>query len=225
MPSIMQRALGDDFRRLHPQIQKQYQLTSEQNTACLGEGVMSRIWRGRFHVVPFLRLGATRRVMFPETGTDVPFTIANYAYVDRFGRETLTWTRSFQLPTPRRFDETLIYSERRKCPIVYAGTHQHLAVELKPSVGDNGAFLLRTGAQRLYEWRMGIRFPLLFSGVADVCESYNDALERFEVTVTIAHPIWGRIFGYDGWFRLKWEPCRREEIPIDVIPVREERRE
>ena len=225
MASIVQRALGEDFDRLHPQIHRQYALTSSDHMCGIGEGVMARIWRGHFYVVPFLRLGAMRRVMFPETGTDVPFTVANYAFVDGHGRETLTWTRTFDLPTPRRFDETLVYSEKRRRAIVYAGTHQHLAVELRLSVGDDGSFVLRTGAQRLYEWPVGIRFPLLFSGVADVRESFNDDEDRFEVTVRIAHPIWGPIFGYEGWFRMRWQPCTTEQIPADVIPIRTERRE
>ena len=166
-----------------------------------------------------------RRVMFPETGTDVRFTLANYAYLDHYGRETLTWNRSFDLATPRRFDETLIYSDKRGQPIVYAGTHQHLADERLLSVDEDGSFILRTGAQRLYEWRIGIRFPLLFSGTANVRESFNDQLDRYEVSVVISHPIWGRIFGYDGWFRLQWQPCRREDIPSDAMASREECRE
>jgi len=28
--------------------------------------------------------------MFPETGRHIPFTIENYAFVDRFGRETVS---------------------------------------------------------------------------------------------------------------------------------------
>jgi len=223
--SIVQRALGDDFHRLHPQLQRQYGLTSGDKLACIGRGVMESVWRGRFHVVPFLRLGANRSVMFPETGDDVPFTIENYAYVDSFGRETLTWTRTFEFSLPRRFDETLIYSQGRRCAVVYAGTHQHLAVDLRLSVDPDGAFRLRTHAQRLYEWRIPIPFPLLFSGVADVRESFDESKGRFDVAVDIANPVWGRIFGYKGWFTLEWRPCPPHAIPPDVRPVREEWRE
>ncbi len=179
-------------------------------------------------MTPFLRLGAMRSVMFPETGKNVAFTVQNYAYVDSFGRETLTWTRTFEFDPPdppRRFDETLVFSDKRGCAVVYAGTHQHLAVDLDLSVDDDGAFRLRTLGQRLYEWRVGIPIPMLFSGSADVRESYSDSAKRFEVDVNISSPVWGRIFGYGGWFQLEWCDCWPEAIPVDVRPVREERRE
>ncbi len=176
-------------------------------------------------MVPFLWLGAKRRIMFAETGRDIRFKVENYAYVDGHGRETLTWTRTFQFPKPRRFDETLIYSESRRCAVVYAGTHQHFAVDVKFWVDERGSLCLQTGRQRLYEWRMGIPFPMLFSGHARVVESFNDAEERFEVLVDISNPIWGRIFGYKGWFHLDEIACSSENIPFDVKPLREERRE
>lgn len=225
MPSVVERALGKDFERLHPQIRRQYALKSTDHLACHGRGVMEEIWRGPFYVVPFLWLGSTRRIMFCETGSDVPFTLENYAYVDGLGRETLTWTRTFELDPPRRFDETMIYSERRDRPVVYAGTHQHLAVELKLSVDADGAFRVRTGAQRLYEWKPGIRLPIVLSGRADVRESFNDRRGRFEVEVDIRSPIWGRIFGYRGWFHLEWRDCPPDAIPDDAKPLREECRE
>jgi hypothetical protein len=163
--------------------------------------------------------------MFTETGRDVPFTVENYAYRDRFGRETLTWIRTFDFGRPRRFDETLIYSEARRCAVVYAGTHQHLAVDLHFSVGPGGALRLRTGKQRLYEWRVGIRFPQFLSGTALVEERYNEERGRFEVDVDIRNRIWGRIFGYRGWFELEERRCSMSEIPAGVRPRREEVRE
>lgn len=186
---------------------------------------MEEIWRGPYLMVPFLWLGSKRSVMFTETGRDVPFTVENYAYRDRFGRETLTWIRTFDFERQRRFDETLIYSEARGCAVVYAGTHQHLAVELHFSVGPGGALRLRTGKQRLYEWRVGIRFPQLLSGTAIVEERYNEERGRFEVDVDIRNRVWGRIFGYRGWFELEERRCSSSEIPAGVRPQREEFRE
>lgn len=230
---ILARALGPRFAELHPRIQAQYALTSRAHKTWLGRGVMEHITPGHIHVRPFLALGAMRRIMFPETGRDVPFTIANYAYVDRFGRETLTWTREFELPRRRpgdpprrrRFDETLIYSERKQRLIVYAGTHQHLAVDLHASVGAGGALWFRTGGQRLFAGPFVLPFPLLLSGVADVCESYSDQRGRFEIDVRISNRVFGTIFGYRGWFHLASHDCPPERVPADVRPVWEQRRE
>ena len=102
MTSIYRRALGDDFERLHPQIQRRFGFSSEDGVASIGRGVMEEIWRGRSFTVPFLVLGTWRRIMFPDRAADVPFTIENYAYRDRYGRETVTWTRTFELPRRSR---------------------------------------------------------------------------------------------------------------------------
>lgn len=88
---------------------------------------------------PFL-LGSTRRVLFPSRGRNVPFTVANYAYVDQFGRETVTWSRTFKFPRCFRiFDATMIHSKERDTIVDYLGTHQHLAVDIDCSVHDDGS--------------------------------------------------------------------------------------
>ena len=79
MRSIYERALGSDFARLHPQIQRQFGFLSTDAVASIGASVMERIWRGPAYTLPFLYIGAWRRIMFPEHGRDVPLTIENYA--------------------------------------------------------------------------------------------------------------------------------------------------
>jgi hypothetical protein len=77
---------------------------------------MDEIWKGRFYTVPFLYVGTWRRTMFPETGRHIPFTIENYAFVDQFGRETVSLIRTFQSRRTRRFSERRHHShhlERR----------------------------------------------------------------------------------------------------------------
>jgi hypothetical protein len=221
---IMRLALGDSFERLHPLLQQQYGFTSSDERCFIGEGVMEEVWRGPFFYVPFLMVGAARRVMFPEVGRDVPFTIRNYAYVDGHGRETLTWTREFRMSRARRFDETLVYSAERRCLVVYAGTHQHLAVDLYVEVGRDGELRFGTGEQRMYEMGLAFRFPMLLSGMADVVERVDDAKERFEVDVRIRNRLLGGIFGYRGWFSGGVRECRAADVPADVRPVREEAR-
>lgn len=96
MTSIYQRALGVAFDRLHPQIQRRFGFCSTDGVASIGRGVMDEVWRGRFYTLPFLYVGTWRRIMFPETGSDIPFTIENYAFLDDHGRETVSWIRTFE---------------------------------------------------------------------------------------------------------------------------------
>jgi hypothetical protein len=223
--SIYQRALGADFARLHPQIQRRFGFSSVDAVAAVGTGVMDELWHGPAYTLPFLYVGAWRRIMFPEQGRNVPFTIENYAYLDRYGRETVTWIRTFATRRPRRFDAYMIYSERRGRIVDYLGSHQHLAVDLELSVDVRGGLRIRSGAQRFYEGRVGFEFPLSFSGVANVCEWYDDAAGKFRIEVAVHNRRWGPLFGYRGSFDVEWRALAPGAPPKSILPIREERRE
>jgi hypothetical protein len=224
MKSIYERVLGSDFARLHPEIQRRFGFSSADNIASVGTGVMEEIWHGPLYTLPFLYLGSWRRIMFPEHGRNVPFRIENYAYVDALGRETITWVRTFLTQPTRRFDAYMIYSEQRQRIVDYLGTHQHLAVDIDLSVATNGGLRLRSGAQRFYEGAVGFSFPLLFSGVADVCEWYDETNRRFQIEVAVQNRTWGRLFGYKGHFQVEWHPIGAG-VPETLLPKRTERRE
>ncbi len=226
MSSIYREQLGSAFDRLHPKMQWRFGFSSTDGTCQIGTGVMDEVWRGPWWTLPFLLLGSTRRVLFPSRGRDVPFTIANYAYIDRFGRETVTWSRRFTFPRhDRAFDATMIHSQQRDTIVDYLGTHQHLAVDLDCSVDDQGAMCLRSGSQRFFEGRLAFRFPLSFSGVANVREWWDEDAQRFRIEVHVANRLLGPLFGYRGSFTVTEHPCTDADIPIDVRPLREEARE
>ena len=223
MSSIYRRAMGAEFDRLHPKIQERFGFSAEDGIASIGRGTMARIWHGPFYTYPFLLIGTFRRIMFPERGTDVPFTIRNYAYRDPLGRETVTWIRDFATRTPRRFDAYMVYGEERELVVDYLGTHQHLAVDLDLSVLPNGGLRLVSGEQRFYEGPVAFRFPMLFSGVAEVREWFDDAIGRYRIEVVVTNRLFGRLFGYSGAFDA--ETVRVDAVPEDVLPRRVERRE
>ena len=223
MTSIYQRALGGDFSRLHPQIQRRFGFSSTDGVAAIGCGVMDEVWKGRFYTEPFLHLGSWRRIMFPETGRDIPFTVENYAFVDRFGRETVSWIRTFASRRTRRFDAYMVYSHARRRIVDYLGSHEHLAVDIDLSVDETGGLRLRSGSQRFYEGLIGFGFPMLFSGIADVREWYDDADDCFRISVDVRNSVWGPLFGYHGSFSVDWR--RVSAIPAHIVPKRQEQRE
>jgi Domain of unknown function (DUF4166) len=226
MSSIYREILGSEFERLHPKLQWRFGFSSADGVCQIGAGVMDEVWRGPWWTLPFLLLGSTRRILFPSRGRSVPFTIANYAYVDRFGRETVTWARRFRFRRQYRyFDATMIHGKRRGAIVDYIGTHQHLAVDLHFHVGDDGALRIRSGEQRVHEGPISFRLPLLFSGVANVREWWDEEGERFRIEVHVANHVLGPLFGYHGSFTVVEHPCTDGDIPLDVRPLREERRE
>ncbi len=225
-PSIYARALGADFGRLHPEIRSRFGFSSADGTASVGTGVMERIWRRPGFTRPFLAFGSWRHIMFPEQGENVPFMIENYAYVDRFGRETVTFNRTFELPQRRRrFAATMVFSERRGVVVDYLGTHQHLAADVHLSVEPGGGLRLRTGAQRFYEGPLGFAFPMTFSGRGDVLEHFDEATGRHRIEVRVSNDRVGPLFGYRGWFTVQTRDVSTAGVPWSAKPVREERRE
>ncbi|GIO15884.1 hypothetical protein J19TS2_54390 [Cohnella xylanilytica] len=225
MTSIYRQALGTDFDRLHPRIRERFGFGSEDGVASVGFGVMDRIWYSKMAALP-LHIGTYRRILFPQGGVRVPFSIDNYAYKDGFGRESVTWCRSFRFPDAvRRFDATMIYSRKRGKIVDYLGTKQHLAVDLDVSVAENGGIRIRSGDQRFYEGRLAFRFPAPFTGVADVCEWYDDRQETFKISVQVVNPLIGTVFRYYGRFQAQLREVGPGGIPADVLPMREEIRE
>ncbi|MFG3498810.1 DUF4166 domain-containing protein [Streptomyces sp. NPDC047928] len=225
MTSIFRQALGDDFDRLHPRLRRRFSVGLDSGEACVGRGVMDRIWHGRPFVKPFLALGGTRNILLPRTGRQVPFTIENVPYTDAYGRETVTFVRTFALPGgPRRFDATMVYSPERGCVLDYLGTHQHLASDLHPSVEPDGSLLIRSGEHRFREGPVDVRVPHLIGGDAEVRESYDEAEDRFRIRVRVTNRYFGPLFGYEGSFTAEYADVRSHGVRAGLRPVREEAR-
>lgn len=222
MTSIFESALGGDFARLSPMMQKRFGVGLDSGYACVGTGVMSRIRRGPWWVVPFLYIGKLRNILIPDVGENVPFTIENYPYRDPFGRETVTFVREYRLRrAPSRFDATMILSNGRV--LDYLGTHQHLAVDLDLTVGDDGSLQLTSNDQRFYEGRfVAFRFPMLFSGRAQLHERFDDAAGVYRIRMEVHNKVFGFLFGYEGEFTCEFPPAM--DAPERLKPVRHERR-
>lgn len=225
MVSIYERVLGNEFHKLHPRIQERFGFNSENRVASVGRGVMEQIWFSKWVIIP-LYIGTNRHIMFPESGKQIPFTIENFAYVDEYGRETVTWIRKFKFRRKiRHFDATMIYSDERKKIVDYLGNKQHLAVDLTVSADPNGGLRIISGDQRFYEGWLQFRFPRLLTGIAEVSEWYEDSEQQYRISVEVKNPLLGRIFTYTGYFQHELVSMEPSSIPIDVRPLREERRE
>jgi hypothetical protein len=225
MNSIFRSAMGADFDRLHPELQRRFSVGLDSNEACVGHGVMDRIWHGRAFVKPFLALGATRNILVPRTGRDVPFTIENVPYSDSSGRETVTFVRTFALPSgPRRFDATMVLAPGGDRVLDYLGTHQHLASDLHPTAEPDGSLLIRSGVHRFREGPLDLCVPDLIGGDAEVRESFDEATGRFRIRVRVTNRRFGPLFGYTGSFTAEYRDVRSLGVRAGLRPVREETR-
>jgi hypothetical protein len=48
---------------------------------------------------------------------------------------------------------------------------------------------------------------------------------KFRIEVSVSNRIWGPLFGYRGSFDVEWRKLHPGDVPLDVKPQREERRE
>lgn len=217
--SIFEQTLGADFARLHPRLQERFGFASADRTACVGTGTMERVWRASTVAAPLLRLGAARHVLFPEQGADVPFTIENYAYQDGFGRETLTFVRTFQLRPDRRrrFDATMVYNAEQATVVDFLGTRQNLAVVLALRADADGGLRIRSGGTL---WS-GHLLPRALAGSAHVHEWWDATDGCFRIDVRVTNPVVGPVFGYRGRFTARYVDTATAPVPAAVMPLRE----
>ncbi|MFF4274943.1 DUF4166 domain-containing protein [Streptomyces sp. NPDC001536] len=225
MTSIFRTVMGVAFDDLHPQLQRRFSVGLASGEACTGRGVMDRVWHGGAFVKPFLALGATRNILVPRTGRNVPFTIENVPYTDTYGRETVTFVRTFRLPgRPRRFDAQMVLSPQGDRILDYLGTHQHLASDLHFHAEPDGSLLIRSGEHRFREGVVDVRVPELIGATAEVRESYDDETDRFRIRVRVTNKHFGPLFGYEGSFEATYTALRTCGVRPGLRPVREESR-
>lgn len=222
MTSIFQRAMGASFDRLHPRLAERFSVGVDSGIACIATGTMSLIWHGAALTKPFLHLGASRHILFPEQGHNVPFTIENWPYLDRAGRETVTFIRTFELPRRRRrFDATMVFDEQSGRLVDYLGTHQHLAADLTVTADAQGTLVIHSTHQRVRTRRMDVRVPALVTGQAEVREWFDDREGRFHIDVRIANDWLGPLFGYRGSFTCRYVNLDQAPTPASAKPARE----
>jgi hypothetical protein len=217
--------MGADFDRLHPELRRRFSVGLAGGEACTGHGVMDRVWHGRGFVKPFLALGGTRNILVPRAGRNVPFMIENVPYADTFGRETVSFVRTFDLPgRSRRFDAQMVLSPKGDRVLDYLGTHQHLASDLHLRAEPDGSLLIRSGEHRFREGPVDVRVPELIGADAEVRESYDDSTGRFRIRVRVENRRFGPLFGYEGTFRATYTDVRTRGVRPGLRPVREEAR-
>jgi hypothetical protein len=66
---------------------------------------------------------------------------------------------------------------------------------------------------------------MAFSEIADVCEWFDDDIDKYRISVTVRNSSFGPLFGYQGSFDVEWKSVQPGEVPSSVKPLREEPRE
>ena len=97
-------------------------------------------------------------------------------------------------------------------------------MDLRPSVLADGRLRIVSSAQRFYEGRVAFRFPMLFSGRAELIEGYDEVRGRYTIEVAVSNERFGPLVGYSGSFTCEFPQVVGDAVPPAVRPLREEQR-
>lgn len=193
-PSVYERAVGDELKRMPPVLQLYFGPIAD-GCAGVGHGVYDEAgYCGPRWLRPVMRLIAGRGVMFPEDGTDVPFVITNTPRPDG----SLRGERDFLFATARRRMVDAMTSARPGEIVDRLGRRGALEIRLRAEADTTGMRLRSTGiAARLGALRLPLP-PVARVMVTETSDPADAAAQRVDVRVR----AWlvGELFRYHGSF-------------------------
>lgn len=197
--SIFKEVIGADFTRLHPMLQKRYDLS--EGNIFKASGIMNEIKGGPKWLYFLFQAGVKRKLLFPEHGKAIPFSITNQASVSADGQREVHWERIFHFGGKRRYFNALMsFDPDRRVIQDYLGEPPLFYSDLAFTVTDEGSLTIESLGQRLVLGKIEIPLPKLFHGLATVSEKYNEEKKVYEIAVTVRNPLIGVVFAYEGMF-------------------------
>lgn len=200
--SIYKKVLGEEFTRLHPMLQKRYAFPD--NEPFYSTGTMRTIKIGAKLPYRFFLFGIKKKLLFPEHGTNIYFTILNTPKVGANGEEQIHWERTFYFGRKKRYFNALMsFDSKRNIIKDYLGEPSVLYSDLIFTVASDGSLKIESSKQRLILGKVEIPLPRLFKGIATVTEEFNEEKNVFEIAVDVRNPLIGPIFSYEGEFNVR----------------------
>ncbi|EMY33508.1 hypothetical protein D477_014406 [Arthrobacter crystallopoietes BAB-32] len=213
--SVYQLALGPEFGRLQPEVQRYFSLaasgTDDGGTwVGVGTGVFEVAGCPRLSLRPLLRLAALDRSLFPDYGRDVPFRIENRPGRDVKGRPSLTAIRTLEFPQRTRTMEDITYwdaASRAGGGLVdVLGRSRLLRTRLECSVGADGRMRLSSRGAALAAGPLSVPLPLLLDAAAFTEQWWDRAAGLFRIRTKVLQRQLGTVLEYEGSFVYRLEP-------------------
>ena len=176
--SIFKKVMGNDFSRLHPMLQKRYDLP--EGTVFKASGIMNEIKGGPKWLYPIFRVGVKWKLLFPERGNAIPFSITNTSFIGDNGESQIHWERIFHFGNKKRYFNALMSLDAERLVIKdYLGEPHLLYSDLAFTVTEEGHLTIKSLNQRLVLGKIEIPLPKLFQGLATVTEKYDETNGNF----------------------------------------------
>ncbi|MFC5602305.1 DUF4166 domain-containing protein [Sporosarcina koreensis] len=197
--SIYKQVLGEDYARIHPMLQKRYDFAGERSFEATG--IMKEIKGGPKWLYPLFRLGVNWKLLFPERGNNIPFSIKNTARLGPNGESQIHWERVFHFGTKKRYFNALMSLDEKRLVIKdYLGEPPLVYSDLAFEVSAEGAITIHSLNQRLVLGKIELPLPKLLQGLATVTERYDETDAIYRINVNVRNPLVGHLFSYEGEF-------------------------
>lgn len=198
--SIYKQVLGDEYYRLHPMLQQRYNIGPDRSFEA--SGIMHEIKGGPKWLFPLFRLGVYWKLLFPEHGRSIPFTIKNTARIGPDGESQIHWERIFHFGASKRFFNALTSLDEERSVIKdYLGEPPLVYSDLTFHVSDDGSLTIGSLHQRVVLGKVELPLPKFLQGLATVTERYDDKDGVFKINVNVRNPLIGHVFSYEGEFK------------------------
>jgi hypothetical protein len=206
---IYERALGNDFHKLQPELQEYFALAPGSGHYGIGTGVFELVGCRQSWLRPLLSLASAEEALFPEYGEMVPFRIENHAHLDPFGRSSLTARREIFFPGRTRLfhDTTSAVEENGGTRLVdYLGKHRRLATDLRLAVTPDGRLRGISGATRAFLGPLRIGVPGLLDANAYAEQWWDAGAGKHRIQVKVLQKHVGLVLVYAGYFDYRLAP-------------------
>lgn len=200
-------ALAPYADTLPPALYEQYFVSPLTPYRIILEGQMEKVWHRPRWLKPFFYPLAWAKILFPETGEQVPAQMIVTGVRDKMGAAAQTWHRTFIFPPIRRFNALMAYDPIRDCVVEWLGPFQMLCMAWEITFHPPNTIEIKTTGCSLHIGRVRVQLPHLFYPfVRAVEQAVSGQDEQIDVALTVSHPLLGNIFGYNGIFTLRREP-------------------
>lgn len=201
--SVYQRVLGDDFALLDLRLRRYFGMPPE-GAVGVGRGVYDEagpVGVGGRLLRPLLTWMAWQRILFPEHGEEIAFTVVNRPDARR---GTLSAQRTFEFEGVRRvMEDTMLVRRGRLRDRL--GRTRWLEVDLVPEVVDGGLRMTSRGL-RVRLGFVALPLPRLARVTLDERSDPDGVHQR--VDVRLSAPLLGEFFRYAGIFSYDYRLLR-----------------
>lgn len=210
---IYQRALGEQFDRLQPELREYFSLAPGSGFHGVGQGVFDVVGCRQRWLRPLLALTSGEQAFFPEYGEHIRFRIENHAHVDPFGRSSLTARREIYFPGGTRLFQDTTSAETGPHGgtrlVDYIGRYRRLVTDLNLTVTPEGRLRGVSEASRLFLGPLRIPLPAALDAKAYAEQWWDDEQRKHRIQVKVIQPQIGLVLVYAGSFDYKLVPYRQ----------------